>query len=191
MELLFVIGNLGSDAEARKENGNEFIRFNVAETRKWTGADNVTHEETIWNSCVMSGANTKLLPYLVKGAKVCVIGRASTRVYSSPKERRMVAGINISVDRLELIGQTPDAVPREVISADGQILKVQKFFAIHPDIAKNLVGKLGETATLYDKQGNPSFVVDYNGFVSKVDSPAVGAQQEQSANSDNVEPEIY
>lgn len=173
MEFLIVIGNLGSDAEVRTDNGNEYTRFNVAETRKWTGSDGVEHEETIWNQCIMHGKQEKLLPYLLKGAKVCVMGRASTRVYSSAKERRMVAGISIQVDRLELIGSIPDPVPRSIIAPSGELVPVSKCFYIDFNIARQYAGQAAP-ATFFDRNGQPCFLVDYNGFVTRsmpADSP--------------------
>lgn len=166
MEFLIVIGNLGSDAEVRTDNGNEYTRFNVAETRKWTGSDGVEHEETIWNQCIMHGKQEKLLPYLLKGAKVCVMGRASTRVYSSAKERRMVAGISIQVDRLELIGSIPDPVPRSVVAPSGELVPVSKCFYIDFNVARQYAGQAAP-ATFFDRNGSPCFLVDYNGFVTR------------------------
>lgn len=181
MELFFVIGNLGSDAEYKCENGSEFIKFNVAETRRWTDANHVQHEETIWNSCIMHGKNEKLLPFLTKGTKVFVMGRGSTRVYSSPKERRMVAGINISVDRVELIGASSDPVGRDVVSADGCIYPVTKLYYIGWEQARNAGATEQQPVIFYDKQGNASFLVDYNGFVTRIqlEQPALEQQPQQ------------
>lgn len=180
MELLIVIGNLGSDAQFKNENGSEFVKFNVAETRRWKGQDNVDHEETIWNSCIMNGRQEKLLPYLVKGTKVCVIGRASTRVYSSPKERRMVAGININVDRVELIGTQPDAVPRRIVTQDGELVNVAKFFAIDPSIAEKNGAKKGVPAIFYDEKGG-SYLVDANGLVAPQKTPENSTEETTEA----------
>ena len=171
MELLIVIGNLGSNAEYRNENGNEYIKFNVAESRRWQSQDGKEHEETIWNSCIMHGKNEKLMPFLTKGSKVCVVGRASTRVYSSEKERRMVAGISINVDRLELVGATADPVPRNIVGPDGIIHPVGKCFFMDVNEARKYVKGKSETVTMFDQKGSPSFVVDYNGFVTRVNIP--------------------
>lgn len=167
MELFIVIGNLGADAEVKTQDGNVYTKFNVAETRRWKAADGTTHDETIWNSCIMHGNQEKLLPFLTKGTKVCVVGRGSTRVFSSAKERRMVAGININVDRLELIGQTADPVPRQIIAPDGIVIETFKAFYIRTEDARKYAGQ-NLPATFYDTKGNPAFQVDYNGFVYKL-----------------------
>lgn len=180
MELLVVIGNLGSDAEVRSDNGREYVRFNVADSRRWQAQDGKEHEETIWNQCIMPGKQEKLLPYLLKGTKVCVVGRASTRVYSSAKERRMVAGISIQVDRLELVSTVADPVPRQVISPDGELIPVSKCFYIDYNIARKYSGEQSR-ATFFDRNGQPAFLVDYNGFVL----PAAAAAVYSAAPSDN------
>lgn len=184
MELLVVIGNLGSDAEVRSDNGREYVRFNVADSRRWQAQDGKEHEETIWNQCIMPGKQEKLLPYLLKGTKVCVVGRASTRVYSSAKERRMVAGISIQVDRLELVSTVADPVPRQIVSPDGELVPVSKTFFIDYTIARKYAGEQTR-ATFFDRNGQPAFFVDYNGFVFPAQSTAQSAAPDTSEQSGN------
>lgn len=189
MEILFVIGNLGADAELKQENGNEFVKFNVAETRAWSGSDGVKHEETLWNSCIMNGRQEKLLPYLTKGTKVAVIGRASTRVFSSPKERRMVAGINIQVDRLELISVNTDVVPRYIVAPDsGELVPTAKAFFIDSKLAVKAGAKEGVPVVFFDAQGRKSYQVDVNGFVwpDQVAGDAQNAKEETTAAENTV-----
>lgn len=177
MELFFVIGNLGADAELKIENGNEFVRFSVAETRKFTDAAGNKKEETMWNSCIMNGRNEKLLPYLTKGTKVCVIGRGSTRIYSSPAEKRMMAGINISVDRLELIQVNSESVPRRVIDpATGSIYDTYKFYFLAPDV----VSKIAQFPYhMVDERGG-QYVVNEQGCVLPVQSAEPATTSNQS-----------
>lgn len=178
MELFCVIGNLGSNAEYKNENGNEYIKFNVAETRRWVDASNQQHEETIWNSCIMHGKNEKLMPYLTKGSKVFVMGRGSTRIYSSPKEKRMVAGINISVDRIELIQVNSDPVGKQIVSADGQLFNVSKLYYVGYEQARAAGATMAAQAQFYDLNGNAAYLVDYNGFVTRVLPTDQQAQQQ-------------
>lgn len=191
MELLIVIGNLGADAEKRVDNGSEYVKFNVAETRKWTGQDNTVHEETIWNSCIMHGNNDKLLPYLVKGAKVCVIGRCSTRVFSSKQERRMMAGININVDRLELISTNVETVPRFLVTTSGELVPTSKWYTVSAKVAA-AEGAVNGKPTIMIDQRNNQYQVDANGFVfpikteaAKTEQPAEEAKPVEEAN-DNI-----
>lgn len=101
---LEVIGNLGANAMVKGENGREFISFNVAHTDKWADQGGQVHEQTQWVSCIINGKDSKVLPYLLKGKSVFVRGDARLRVFSSAKERAMVAGVTITVREIELLG---------------------------------------------------------------------------------------
>lgn len=169
MELFICIGNLGADAEFKSENGNEYVKFNVAETRRWKDQQGNTREETVWNSCIMHGRNEKLLPFLTKGTKVMVMGRGSVRVYSSPKLRQMVAGININVDRLELIAVNREEVDRQVVTPEGSLLNVQKLYYVDYNIARQFA-KEDSPAIFYNRKGEAAYYVDFNGFVTPIKS---------------------
>lgn len=125
---VILVGNLGANAEVKETNGRKFISFKVADSRKFTRADGTEVEETTWVSCILNGDGGALFPYLTQGAKVMVTGRASFDVYSSPKLRRMVAGVNLSVDSIELIGGLRDAVPHQLVSSDGALVDVLKYY---------------------------------------------------------------
>lgn len=180
MELFICIGNLGADAEFKSENGNEYVKFNVAETRRWKDQQGNNREETVWNSCIMHGRNENLLPFLTKGTKVLVVGRGSVRVYSSPKLRQMVAGININVDRLELIAVNREVVDRQVVSPDGNVLNVQKLYYIDYRIARQWAAEASQ-AIFYNRKGEAAYYVDYNGFVTPIkneDTPDGNMQED-------------
>lgn len=104
MLILSVIGNLGADAKVVNANGREFVSFNVAQNDKYKDANGTEHEETTWISCAYNGKADKILPFLRKGKQVFCMGRASVRIYDSPKAKTKVAGINLTVERLELLG---------------------------------------------------------------------------------------
>lgn len=123
-----VIGNLGADAEFHSENGNEFVSFKVAHTDRYKGSDGQDKEETVWVSCVLNGRADKLIQYLTKGTKVCVVGDASVRTYHSKKMQRLVAGVNVFVRQIELIGARPDAVPPYLFDTEGVQHNITKFF---------------------------------------------------------------
>lgn len=123
-----VIGNLGANAEFHSENGNEFVSFKVAHTDRYKGSDGQDKEETVWVSCVLNGRADKLLQYLTKGTKVCVVGDASVRTYHSKKMQRLVAGVNVFVRQIELIGARPDAVPPYLFDENGIQHNVTKCF---------------------------------------------------------------
>lgn len=159
MQKLFLIGNLGSDAEVKEANGRLFTRFSVADSQRFTKADGTEVESTTWISCIKDGDCAKLLPYLRMGTKVYVEGRPSYRVYSSPKERAMVAGVDLHVFTLELVGGgSSDDVPAKLVNPDGgAIVPVNKLFFVEGLANCQLFGERGG-----------SFNVDNRGLVTKV-----------------------
>lgn len=127
---LEIIGNLGADAQIMTSNGKPFVSFNVAHTERWQGEDGVKHEQTQWVSCALNGDGGNLLQYLKKGTTVYAIGRVSTRVFSSEKERRMVAGLNLSINHIELVGGRADDIPSRLVDDDGLIVQTFKAYYI-------------------------------------------------------------
>lgn len=125
-----VIGNLGADAHVEQNNGRPFVSFNVAHNDSYTREDGTRVEKIQWISCALNGDGGKLLQFLKKGRQVFVEGRCSTRVFSSEKERRMVAGVNLSVDHVELVGGNADEVPSRLFDYDGVMHNVSKSYWI-------------------------------------------------------------
>lgn len=123
-----IIGNLGADAEVKTSNGKEFTTFRVAHSDRWKDESGQSHENTQWIDCVLSG-KPSVVEYLKKGATVYVSGNATLRVYSSPKDRCMKAGLTINVRTIELIGGKADTVPSMLYRADdGSQVDVTKWF---------------------------------------------------------------
>lgn len=147
-----IIGNLGSDAHVEQNGGRPFVSFNVAHNDRFVKEDGTVKETMQWISCAMNGDGGKLLPHLKKGRQVYVQGRCTTRVFSSEKERRMVAGVNLSVDHLELIGGPSDAVPSRLFDHDGIMHNVGKAYWIPTEEAAILL-KGVEFAILQTVQG--------------------------------------
>lgn len=161
-----IIGNLGADARVENNNGRPFVSFNVGHNDRYTDANGVEHNSTQWISCALNGDGGRLLPYLKKGRAVYVEGRCSTRVFSSEKLRRMVAGVNVSVDHLELLGGNSDDVPRSLVDSDGTVYPVSKAFYIEPSVAATLVGS-GASAVLSAADGR-QFAVVADGWVNLI-----------------------
>lgn len=167
---LQIIGNLGADAQVQDFNGKKAVCFNVAHTDRWVDDNNTKHETTTWVSCILNGDGGNLLQYLKKGTSVCCLGDCSTRVYSSPKERRMVAGLNLRVNHIELIGGRVDDVPRQLVTAEGLIIQTNKAFWIAQDAVKSLgIGK-GKTILLNDTSATRQFEVNSDGWVRPVNN---------------------
>lgn len=157
-----IIGNLGADAEVKESNGSKFVTMRIAHTDSWRDDSGNKQERTTWVDATMNDTESKVLPYLKQGVKVFVRGNASLRVYSSPKERKMKAGLSISVWEIELLGGAMDAVPRQVIDpATAQVFDVSKHYWINRD-NKNM--KKEELYTLCDVRGN-NYSMNKGGFV--------------------------
>lgn len=179
-----IIGNLGADAHVEQNNGRPFVSFSVAHNDRFTKEDGTVKETMQWISCAMNGDGGKLLEYLKKGRLVYVEGRATTRVFSSEKERRMVAGVNISVDHLELIGTQVDAVPARLYDNSGVMHTTQKSYWINEAEAKAILGKAKE-AILYSQSGQ-QFTLSKPCWVAPREEQAAQVE-EQSAQSNEVE----
>ena len=139
-------------------NGKPFVSFNVAHTERWQGEDGVKHEQTQWVSCALNGDGGNLLQYLKKGTTVYAIGRVSTRVFSSEKERRMVAGLNLSINHIELVGGRADDIPSRLVDDDGMIVQTFKAYYI---IDKKYFKK-----QLHDVAGQ-QYDINKDGFVTR------------------------
>ena len=148
-----VIGNLGADAEIKGQQGQEFTTFRVAHSERWKDEAGNAHEQTTWVDCTMNG-KPAVFDYLKRGTTIAVIGNASLRLYSSPKDRCMKAGMRVSVRSVELIGGVRDAIPSRLYDDSGVQHDVTKFF--HTDVAG---------ATLFSQQGG-AFTTDANGWVA-------------------------
>lgn len=100
------------------------------------------------------------------------MGNVKLRVYSSEKDRCMKCGMTISVNRVELIGGRPDAVPSRLYDSNGVQHDVQKFF--HTDVANT---------TLMNMRSE-RFVVNQDGWVAPesmvyTDAALVAQHQQQ------------
>ena len=162
-----VVGNLGADAKVQESNGKKFVSFNVGHNEKWSDQNGTEHVSTQWVSCVINNDGGNLIHYLKKGKTVFVIGRGSTRVYSSEKERRMVAGLNVSVDRIELIGGSNDDIPRELVDTDGCLHKVYKAYFIGKEDCNTLGVDENNTAVLRSKDMQSEYMILNGGWITK------------------------
>ena len=93
-----LIGNLGADAEVKNFSSGDYVTFRVAHNFK-----EGDKERTQWVSCYLKGSGGKLLDYLKKGASVFVCGRGAARTFSSHITKQWEVGLDIQVDRLELV----------------------------------------------------------------------------------------
>lgn len=98
---LQVIGRLTRDAGVKSFNGTNFMEFSVAVNRKVNG-----REFTDFIDCTWSADRGSIFPYLLKGKQVFVEGLPRWNCYQSNKDGRYYAGVNLMVDRLELLGDS-------------------------------------------------------------------------------------
>lgn len=184
-----LVGALGADAEKRTANGHDFISFNVASTERFTKADGTQAENTTWVSCTLNGDGGKLLQYLRRGTIVYVSGRGSTRVYSSPKERRMVAGVNLMVDAIELVGGRPDIVPGRLVTPDGMLVDIRKAYFVDPAQWDGIRPDVGKLTYLYGERGG-TYLMNNDGYVipsTESDAAQVEGQQADAASEPSAE----
>lgn len=166
------IGQLGADAEKKIANNGKFTTFRAAHNEVFKDDAGVEHTTTIWVDCTLND-HPAVADYLKAGTSVYVEGYPSLRVYSSPKDRCMKAGMTIRVQKIELLGGKVDAVPRQLIDSNGVIHQVVKYFNV-PNVKK---------AQLMDKRGNV-YDVDNKGWVT----PIVAQPNEQNEQQQNDEP---
>lgn len=183
-----IIGNLGSDARVETSNGRQFVSFNVGHNDRYTGKDGVEHETTQWVSCAMNGDGGMLLSYLKKGRQVYVEGRTKTRVFSSEKERRMVAGVNLSVDHLELVGGQVDEVPRRLADSTGYLHDVKKAYFIGQTEARTLCGDNAEVVLM--STDNRRFTVNRDGWIKAIIEVTTNEENNGQQSASN-EPEVF
>lgn len=93
MKSITIIGNLGANAVRRTTSeGKELMSFNVAV--------NAGNNTAVWFNCI-GNLREKMLPFLVKGQAVCVIGDLSARTYNNQID------LSINIDKCELVGAKP------------------------------------------------------------------------------------
>ena len=170
------IGNLGADAEIKESNGSKFVTMRIALTDKWTTESGEKRESTTWADVTMSNTESKVIPYLKSGVKIFVRGNGSLRVYSSPKEKRMKAGIQCSATEIELCGGVAELVPRQLIDPEtGGLFDTQKYYWCNGE-TKGM--KANDTKLLIDARGG-QYLMDKRGFVAPI-QPQVDSQPEQA-----------
>lgn len=177
---LNLIGNLGADAEVKNFNDRRAVCFNVAHTDRWTDENEQKHESTTWVSCIWNGEGGNLLPYLKRGTTVFLSGPISTRVYSSPKEHRMVAGLNLRVDHIELVGGKVDEVPSELINDDGLIFRTYKAYYLDSQALQTLEVAKNDFTMLHDRQGK-DYVIEKAGWIHPAPTQAEAPAEESAA----------
>lgn len=174
MQKKIIVGNLGADAEIKRENGREFVSFSIANTERHRKEDGTYVEKTTWVSATLNGNGGNLFQYLKKGAKVYAYGDYSVRMFHSEKQRALVAGVNLYVRDIELISTNVDAIPRDLYDEDGIACRVAKYYWVENKVK----------CQLYDRNGTP-YMVDAKGFVWPIDTSATTEGNNADDNTGN------
>jgi single-strand DNA-binding protein len=103
---VFLIGNLGRDAETRfTPSGVACTRFSVATTRSWKDQQSDEwKEETNWTN-VTAWRKENLANYLTKGKQVHVEGRLQSRSYNDQEGRKVYVTEVVAEDIILLGGR--------------------------------------------------------------------------------------
>lgn len=108
-----IIGNLGADAVKNQGNDGVYISFRVAHSTSFTNKATGEVTNTTWVSCTLNGDGGNLLPYLKSGEKVYCRGNLTSRVFVGHDGQKH-AGLNLSVQEIELVGSKAKFTPEEV-----------------------------------------------------------------------------
>jgi len=78
MEIVFIVGNLGTNPETRMtQSGQKVVSFSVASNKKKNGKD----ETTWWKVVIFGDRFDKMLSYLKKGSAVIVTGEMDVSIW--------------------------------------------------------------------------------------------------------------
>jgi single-strand DNA-binding protein len=108
---VFLVGNLGRDAEQRHTAaGRAVSNFTLATTDTWTDkASGQRQERTEWHRVVVWGRQAESLqPYLTKGKQICVEGRLQTREWNDRDGNKRYT-TEVQADRITLLGGRGDS----------------------------------------------------------------------------------
>lgn len=185
MQRLEITGNLGSDAEFRSENGNEFVTFSVGCSERYKKADGSDVENTTWHSCIMNGKQENLMPYLKRGTRVFVRGEQRLRVFNSAKNHTIMAGSSVNVREIELIGAKPELVPSQLCDENGMLYNVVKLYWV-----QNYETSSGRPCVLFNpRRTDEQYNMDANGFVVPVQYSADVIAGQENTRTDNTQKE--
>lgn len=102
---VFLVGNLGRDAEMRYTPGGQAVAtLNLATTETWKDKQGEKKEATEWHRIVVWGKTAEALnEYLVKGKQIVVEGKLQTRQWDD-KDGNKRYTTEIRADRITLLG---------------------------------------------------------------------------------------
>ncbi len=83
MNKVYLVGNLGADAELKRYESGSKLTFRIATTERWKDRETGEKKEhTEWHRCAMWGSRAEgLARHLTKGTTLLVEGRMETSSY--------------------------------------------------------------------------------------------------------------
>ncbi|MBX3233319.1 MAG: single-stranded DNA-binding protein [Labilithrix sp.] len=91
---VFLMGNLGGDAELRTSEKGSVLKMNLATTESWLDKDNVKQERTEWHTVKVFGRRGEALAkHLRKGTKLFVQGRIQYGSYEKDGQKRYTTDV--------------------------------------------------------------------------------------------------
>jgi len=123
---VFLVGNLGRDAEMRfTSGGTPVATVSLATTERFKDRDGNQKEDTQWHRIVIWGKTAESLhEYLTKGKQIYVEGKIQTREWTD-KEGKQAKTTEIRADRIVLLGSAGGGeararAPRERFAEAGE-----------------------------------------------------------------------
>lgn len=106
-----VIGHVGADPELRyTPSGVPVATFSLADSRKWTGEDGKSHEETTWFrvTCWKKLAEN-VAKFVVKGGSVHVVGRVKAKAWLDKNTNEPRASLELTADTVTFLSKAADS----------------------------------------------------------------------------------
>jgi len=95
MNTVYLIGNVGKDAEFKADVGSGLLRFSLATSERYTKKDGSKGESTTWHNIVMWGERGKALANVAKkGQMMMVVGSIKTRQYEKDGQKRTATEVD-------------------------------------------------------------------------------------------------
>jgi single-strand DNA-binding protein len=106
MNIVTLIGNVGSDPEFRGSEDNPVGRLRLATNEKWTGKNGEKQELVEWHTIVFFGGVNKVVKgFVKKGDRIAVVGKIHYSEFEKDGEKRYGVEIQCGMGgKLELLG---------------------------------------------------------------------------------------
>ncbi len=110
MNIIFLIGNLGSDPEIRYTSAGQAVaNVGLATEERWKDKEGTQKKETTWHNLVAWGRLAEILrDYTHKGNKIAVVGRAGIHEWTDMNTAEIKRKPIVTVTQIELLTPRSD-----------------------------------------------------------------------------------